>query len=933
MKKILTVILVAVLTTAYVAAQGLPLGSEVRTGQLPNGLTYYVRHNAMPAGRAYFYLAQKVGSIQEESNQRGLAHFLEHMCFNGTTHFPGNSMTAYLESIGVQFGTDVNAYTAVDETVYNIDNVPVRANPEVIDSCLLILRDWADGLLLEPAEIDKERGVIQEEWRRSNDANQRLSERMMPVIMAGSKYSDAMPIGSMEIVRTFKPQVLRDYYERWYRPDLQGIVVVGDIDAAVVEAKINKLFHDIEAPGAAAPERVYYPVPDNHDPIVFIGTDQEYAGPDITLYFKHKPMPRAARNSVDYLADNLLDNAISQLFSGRVSDVLMQSDAPFLGASLHNGAYFLANTMEALNASVSCRPESGAIERAVRGLAAEMMRIRQHGFTPTEFDRFKQMFALSLANREPGRPVPSTTYVQAYVSHFLDNTPAIDVDQQMSIYNQLLQGLTTEHLNMRYNELFTDSNLVMVVKASDAERAILPTEQQLVQLWKEACSQTYKPYEDIVVSQPFLPESPVAGRIVGERQMADGTQVLTLSNGSQVWYRHSDYPAGEVRLQALAEGGSSCFPPQMFRYTQMLNMVSSLAGLGNYSRQQMSKAFAGVKATASGSITTRNATVTASGNTASLREMMEQVYAVFRCPHRDEQAFRAVQDNLRENLINTKNNPDLVFQDSVRYTLYGHNAYTVKLTPADVDHVSYDQLLSLRDEAFADASAFTFYIVGDVSLDSLRSYIETYIASLPGTGRSQKAQPVMPLLRGRHTNHFALPQPTPKASLRITFSRPRKFSLRNQVVAGMLGQLLTMEYNRTIREEAGAAYSISTGGSQTDYPTALTSVSVSFTTAPEQYQTAIRLVDEGLTRLATDGPSEAALGNVRSYLLKSFESNRKQMEYGLFHMNYMHDYGVNYTIEYPRMVSDVSAADIRKLARQLLRSGNRIEVVMLPATD
>ena len=313
--------------------------------------------------------------------------------------------------------------------------------------------------------------------------------------------------------------------------------------------------------------------------------------------------------------------------------------------------------------------------------------------------------------------------------------------------------------------------------------------------------------------------------------------------------------------------------------------------------------------------------------------MMEQVYAVFRCPHRDEQAFRAVQDNLRENLINTKNNPDLVFQDSVRYTLYGHNAYTVKLTPADVDHVSYDQLLSLRDKAFADASAFTFYIVGDVSLDSLRSYIETYIASLPGTGRSQKAQPVMPLLRGRHTNHFALPQPTPKASLRITFSCPCKFSLRNQVVAGMLGQLLTMEYNRTIREEAGAAYSISTGGSQTDYPTALASVSVSFTTAPEQYQTAIRLVDEGLTRLATDGPSEAALGNVRSYLLKSFESNRKQMEYGLFHMNYMHDYGVNYTIEYPRMVSDVSAADIRKLARQLLRSGNRIEVVMLPATD
>lgn len=933
MRKSLTIFLLAVLTTAYAAAQGLPLGPDVRTGQLPNGLTYYVRHNAMPAGRAYFYLAQKVGAIQEEPNQRGLAHFLEHMCFNGTTHFPANSMTAYLESIGVQFGTDVNAYTAVDETVYNIDNVPVGANADVVDSCLLILRDWADGLLLEPAEIDKERGVIQEEWRRSNNANQRLAERMMPVIMAGSKYADAMPIGSMETVRTFKPQVLRQYYERWYRPDLQGIVVVGDIDADVVEAKINKLFHDIEAPSAAAPERIYYPVPTNKDPIVFIGTDQEYSGPDITLFFKHKPMPRAARNSVDYLADNLLDNAISQLFSGRVADMLMKPEAPFLSASLHNGAFFLANTMEALNATVGCKPEQGAVERAVRGIAAEMMRIRQHGFTATEFDRFKQMFAQSLANREPGRPVPSATYVQAYVSHFLDNTPAIDVAQQLSIYNQLLQGLTAEHLNMRYNELFTDSNLVMVVKASEAERAILPSEQQLVQFWKEACSQTYQPYEDIIVSQPFLPETPVAGSVVSQRQLADGTQVLKLSNGAQVWYRHSDYPAGEVRLQALAEGGSSCFPPQMFRYTQMVNMVSSLAGLGNYSRQQMSKAFAGVRASAAGSITTRNVTLTASGTAKSLTEMMQQVYAVFRCPHRDEQVFRAVQDNLRENLINTKNNPDLVFQDSAMFALYGHTPYTAKLTPADVDRVTYDQLLSLRDAAYADASAFTFYIVGDVSLDSLRPHIEQYIASLPGTGRTSRAQPVMPLRRGRHTTHFALPQPTPKASLRITYSCPRKFSLRNQVVAGMLGQLLTMEYNRTIREEAGAAYSISTGGSQTDYPTAQASVSVSFTTSPEQYQTAVSLVDEGLKRLATEGPTEAALGNVRSYLLKTFESNRKQMEYGLFQMNYMHDYGVNYTTDYPRWVTDVTAADIRKLARQLQRSGNRIEVVMLPETQ
>ncbi|MBR3067654.1 MAG: insulinase family protein [Prevotella sp.] len=933
MRKSLTIFLLAVLTTAYAAAQGLPLGPDVRTGQLPNGLTYYVRHNAMPAGRAYFYLAQKVGAIQEEPNQRGLAHFLEHMCFNGTTHFPANSMTAYLESIGVQFGTDVNAYTAVDETVYNIDNVPVGANADVVDSCLLILRDWADGLLLEPAEIDKERGVIQEEWRRSNNANQRLAERMMPVIMAGSKYADAMPIGSMETVRTFKPQVLRQYYERWYRPDLQGIVVVGDIDADVVEAKINKLFHDIEAPSAAAPERIYYPVPTNKEPIVFIGTDQEYSGPDITLFFKHKPMPRAARNSVDYLADNLLDNAISQLFSGRVADMLMKPEAPFLSASLHNGAFFLANTMEALNATVGCKPEQGAVERAVRGIAAEMMRIRQHGFTATEFDRFKQMFAQSLANREPGRPVPSATYVQAYVSHFLDNTPAIDVAQQLSIYNQLLQGLTAEHLNMRYNELFTDSNLVMVVKASEAERAILPSEQQLVRFWKEACSQTYQPYEDIIVSQPFLPETPVAGSVVSQRQLADGTQVLKLSNGAQVWYRHSDYPAGEVRLQALAEGGSSCFPPQMFRYTQMVNMVSSLAGLGNYSRQQMSKAFAGVRASAAGSITTRNVTLTASGTAKSLTEMMQQVYAVFRCPHRDEQVFRAVQDNLRENLINTKNNPDLVFQDSAMFALYGHTPYTAKLTPADVDRVTYDQLLSLRDAAYADASAFTFYIVGDVSLDSLRPHIEQYIASVPGTGRTSRAQPVMPLRRGRHTTHFALPQPTPKASLRITYSCPRKFSLRNQVVAGMLGQLLTMEYNRTIREEAGAAYSITTGGSQTDYPTAQASVSVSFTTSPEQYQTAVSLVDEGLKRLATEGPTEAALGNVRSYLLKTFESNRKQMEYGLFQMNYMHDYGVNYTTDYPRWVTDVTAADIRKLARQLQRSGNRIEVVMLPETQ
>ena len=445
----------------------IPVDPNVRIGKLDNGLTYYLRKNNLPANRADFYIAQKVGSIQEEENQRGLAHFLEHMCFNGTTHFPGDALKQYLERIGVKFGENLNAYTSVDETVYNISNVPVNT-PGAVDSCLLILHDWSNDLTLDPKEIDKERGVINEEWRTRMSAMQRFQEKLLPAMFADTKYATCFPIGTMDVVMNFKPQTLRDYYEKWYRPDLQGIVVVGDIDVDAVEAQIKKLFADVPAQPNAA-KREYYPVNDNKEPIVLIARDKEQPHIQAIVFNKHKATPASEKDKIGYLVENYATNLINNMLNARLNELLQKANPPYIYAGSYDGDFFVAKTKQAFTGIVVCKED--AVESGIATLLREMERARRFGFTESEYQRARAEYLRNLESAYNERDKrKNDEYINEYVRHFLDNEPIPGIENEYGIISQIAPSIPVEPLNMMMQTLVTDTNQVVAIFGPECQR-------------------------------------------------------------------------------------------------------------------------------------------------------------------------------------------------------------------------------------------------------------------------------------------------------------------------------------------------------------------------------------------------------------------------------------------------------------------------------
>ena len=519
LRRFFAALLLTMASTATMVAQmqmpPIPVDPDVRIGKLDNGLTYYIRHNAWPEQRAEFFIAQRVGSIQENDDQRGLAHFLEHMCFNGTEHFKGNDIVKWCETIGVKFGRDLNAYTSIDQTVYNISNVPTTREG-IVDSCLLILHDWADGLLLEPEEIDKERGVIHEEWRLRTSAQMRMLERDLPRLYPDSKYGHRMPIGLMEIIDNFKPDVLRAYYEKWYRPDNQAIIVVGDIDVDKVEDKIKTLFAPIKMPENPAPV-VAEAVPDNNEPIIVVDKDKEMQYSIVELMFKTDPIPDEVKGNMQYLIIDYVKDAAIGMLNDRLSELAQKPDCPYLRGSAQYGEYLLSKTKDAFG--VDALPKEGQTEAALKAVYTEALRAAQFGFTATEYQRYKQNYLSQIEKQYSNKDKRyNNQFCQQYVSHYLDNEPIPSLDMLYETMKQLVPMLPLEAVNELMKEMVsqTDSNMVVLNMNQEKDGAVYPTEQSLKKAIDEARAQQLEAYVDNVKNEPLIAELPKAGKIVKE---------------------------------------------------------------------------------------------------------------------------------------------------------------------------------------------------------------------------------------------------------------------------------------------------------------------------------------------------------------------------------------------------------------------------------
>ncbi|MDE6214934.1 M16 family metallopeptidase [Bacteroides sp.] len=913
----------------------IPVDQKVRIGKLDNGLTYYIRHNALPEHRVEFYIAQKVGAIQEEPQQRGLAHFLEHMCFNGTKNFPGDDknlgIVAWCESKGIKFGTNLNAYTSVDETVYNISNVPAE-NENIVDSCLLILHDWSNAVLLEDKEIDKERGVIHEEWRSRNSGIMRLYTEAQPVMYPDSKYSDCMPIGSIDVIDNFAYQTIRDYYHKWYRPDLQGIIIVGDIDVDVIEQKIKKIFADIPAPVNPA-ERVYFPVPDNQEPLIYIGKDKEVDDPSLSIYFKHEATPDSEKGNIGYLMQDYVTSMITSMLNSRLNELRQSANPPFVYAGAGYGSYFLSKTKDAFE--VSAGSKADGIMEALKAVLTEVERVRRFGFTESEYERaranYLQRLESAYAEREKSK---SDGYVREYVRHFLDAEPIPGIEFEYSTMNQVAPNIPVAVINqVCQTQLIPDNNQVVFIAAPEKEGMTYPTKEEVLAMLKEMKAWDVKAYEDKVSNEPLMKEAPQGGKIVSEKpDCIYGTTELTLSNGVKVYIKQTDFKADEIRMKAYSCGGNSLFDTKdALNFNQsIMNGLVAAGGIGNFSRVDLTKLLAGKKVSVNAGVGGTQEYVNGNCSPKDFETMLQLTYLNFTAPRKDEEAFASFKSRMKAQLESSEANPLASINDTIMKMMYNNHPRVISLKANLIDQIDYDRVLALYKERFANASDFKFYFVGNIDLEKAKPLIAQYLGTLPATGAAPETirDNHVDTQKGILVNEYAKEQQTPMATNFMLYTGTCKYNLENKIRMSVLSQVLNMVYTEEVREKEGGTYGVSSYGSLSKDTKEEFMLQIVYQTDPAKRKHLNGIIDEQLKKVATEGPTTEHLQKVKEYMLKKHKDNQKENGYWLSNLDEYFSTGIDETEGYEDIVNRITIKDMQEFTDSLLKQGNKITVIM-----
>ena len=936
MKRFLTALLLTIASTMGMMAQmempAVPVDPDVRIGKLDNGLTYYIRHNNWPEQRAEFYIAQRVGSIQENDDQRGLAHFLEHMAFNGSKHFKGNELLRWCESVGIQFGGDLNAYTSIEETVYNISNVPTTRE-SIVDSCLLILYDWADGLLLEQEEIEKERGVIHEEWRLRTSAQMRMLERDLPKLYPGSKFGYRMPIGLMEIIDNFERPFLQSYYEKWYRPDNQGIIVVGDIDVDKIEQKIKDLFSPIVLPENRALV-TKEPVPDNAEAIYVIDKDKEQRTNQVWVMMKHEAIPDSLKGTMAYVIADYLKDASVTMLNDRLKEYAEKPESPFLSSSANDGRYLFSNTVDAFELDIN--PKDGQIEAAVTAALTEARRAAEFGFTQTEFNRFKQNYLSQLEKQYSNKDKRyNSQFVNQYVQHFLNKRPIPSIDYTYSTMKQIVPMLPIDLVNSIMKEyiLPNDTNLVVFSVNTEKEGATYPTEEGLKAAVAAARAAQIEAYVDNVKDEPLMTTLPKAGKIVKEEKNdLFGYTELTLSNGAKVVLKQTDLKKDQVLLRSEGFGGSALYGEKDYANIKMFDDVIEASGLGNFSHTELEKALAGKIASASLSLGANRVNINGSSTPKDVETMLQLTYLYFTNIAKDQKSYDNTMQTAEVNLKNRLLQPEAVLQDSLTATMTNHNPRNKALTVEDLKLVGYDRILQMAKEQTANAAAFTFTIIGNYDEQAIRPLIETYLASLPAQKEVVKSPNVSTDFKGVVINNFKQKGETPKAyAVMDWYTKAMPLTAENDVKMDMIGQILDMEYLKKIREDASAAYTVQSLSNidRNDFETTAQILAIC-PMKPEKADIAIQILRDEVTALSkTCDPDK--LTKVKEYMLKNHADQLKQNGYWLAVINAWRKWGIDFHSNYEKLVNAQTPETISATAAEILKAGNRAEVIMLPA--
>ena len=936
MKHFLTIVALFFACNIYAQQGKIDNDNTIRKGILPNGMTYYIRHNAQTKGVADFYIAQKVGSILEEKRQRGLAHFLEHMAFNGTKHFPGNTLqpgiVAWCESVGIKFGANLNAYTSVDQTVYNISAAPVTREG-VIDSCLLILNDWSHELLLTDKEIDKERGVIEEEWRtrRSGMAMQRLSEQAMPIIYAGTKYSDCMPIGNIDIVRTFPYNDLRDYYSKWYRPDLQAIIVVGDINEDKIEEKIKKLFAKIPLPQNPA-HRIYYPIGNNEKMILYTATDKEQPTVNFTLYMKRDVTPKQERNTIQNYADDYKTNILRMAINDRLEELSRTKNAPFISASVRSGNFFLASTKDAFELSGVLK--EGKVLEAIQLLVGEVERARANGITIDELKRGKaEMLSYAENDYNDRSNRRNGEFVEQCVQNFLEETPIIEPEKELEIVRKLDKTVTIDDVNALAKTIITNQNQVVTMFGPDKNTFKMPTNSSIENAILKAQKQHYTPYKtQNTLTERLVTKLPKPGSIISERTYKYGYTEFTLSNGLKVYVRPTNFEPDEVNLKLFSLGGKNIYPDSEMPNLTYLMAGATIGGVAQYNDLTLEKMLAGKTATVTPFIDNDTRGMAGTSNVKDTKTLLELVYLYFTQPRKDPQAFKNLMEQQQEFLTNAHVNPMLAYNDTLHKVAYATNRME-SMDKEQLKRVNYNRIMHIYKELFANAANFKLILTGNININKLRPLLCQYIATLPSNNAKETIGTYEPkLVDGKKTYIFHKKQTTPTAITTIVIKGKMEYNNRNELLMDAIGQLLRIVYTEKVREDKGGTYSVQASGNLQHHPDDEALLRIAFQTDPQKYNDLIPIVYKELEKMATEGPSQQDLDKVKAYELKVYNQVLRMNNYWEYVLYTDLYNGIDVDTNFRYIVENMTCDDIRTTLRNLLNQNNCIEVTMTQPT-
>ncbi|TAL65192.1 MAG: insulinase family protein [Bacteroidetes bacterium] len=905
----------------------IPADPNIKIGKLENGLTYYIKVNKKPEQRIELRLAVNAGSVCETAGQQGLAHFCEHMCFNGTKNFPSNKIVSMLEEMGVKFGAELNANTSFDQTIYML-KVPTDSI-EWINRGFQVLEDWAHQVSMDAVEIDKERGVITEEWRLGLGADDRMQQKYIPVILKDSKYAERLPIGKVDVIKSFPYDTLRAFYQSWYRPDLMAVVVVGDIDPTLAEAKVKEYFGRIPK-AVNPPKRLEFPVPDNKEPLISVVTDKEATGFDAAIFFKH---PKSENITYADYRSSLMRQLYTGMLNNRLQEITQKPESPFLYGYSGYGS-FIGRSIYVYSLSVGAKENQ--IEKSLEVVLTENERVRQFGFTATELEREKKDI---LSNYEKmakeSDKTESRSYADEFIRNYLDQECIPGIKKEFEITKGFLPEITLQEINKLGQTWTTDENMAALITAQEKEGVKVPTEAQVKDIIKAVKTMKIEAYVDKVSDVPLLSQPPVATKVVKRTDdKVFGFTELTFGNGVRMVLKSTDFKNDEIVLSAYSPGGTSLYPDGDVMSATLATTIITQSGLGDYDFTGLQKKLSGNTAKLNPYISELREGVNGNCSPKDLETMLQLNYLYFTKTRKDESAFNAYISRIKNMIKPMRLNPQVIFQDTLSKIVSMNSPRVIAIpSEAQINQVNLDRLISIFKERFADASDFTYLMAGNFKVDEVIPLLEKYIGGLPSIKRKETWKDLTP---GFPKGLLVVDVPKnsePQSSVAMVWKGDFKWSDKDRQGFTMLMNILSIKCRESMREDQGGVYGVGINGSTSKFPVPKYSIQATWGCNPDNIKKLSQTVLDEMGKIKKDGPTDLDLNKVKETLIRERETRIKENGFWLSTLqnHFLNGDKLLSLEEYKTFVNSVTGNDIKTVANKYLNTESYVEVTLTPA--